>query len=130
MRTTHCRLYLPGHTVHHIHGRKLGEFLACFPERCLHASVTDLGDGWLEAEIDGETKTGWSHDPARVSDFAADSALGKVTYIPFTGTLASAIYNEDGTRFGSTVLYPAWGATPQGFIDGTLKECEMADGPY
>ncbi|MGV0869115.1 hypothetical protein [Corynebacterium kalidii] len=108
MRTTRCNLYLPGHTVHYIQGRKLGEFQIEFPERCRKVTLNDLGAGWFEAVLDGETYLGWNHDPDRVTMLARHSVFGEVVYIPFSKSLAGVRRDDYGRRTGSYVLYPAW----------------------
>ncbi|MDN5683716.1 hypothetical protein [Corynebacterium glyciniphilum] len=130
MRTTHCSLYLPGHTVHYIQGRKLGEYQIEFPERCRQVKITDLGAGWFETEVGGETWLGWNHEPDRVTMFARDSVLGEVVYVPFSKALASVRRDEEGRRKGSFVLYPAWGTTDREFEGARFRKCVVSDGPY
>lgn len=128
MRTTYCNLYLPGHTVHYIQGRKLGEYQIEHPEQCRPVKVTDLGAGWLETEVDGETRLGWNHDPDRVTMFARDSVLGEVVHVPFSEALASVQYHSDGARAGSFLLYPAWGSAGHELEGGQFRKCVHADG--
>lgn len=129
MRTTHCSLYLPGHTVHYIQGRKVAEFRYEHPDECEPVTVNDLGAGWLEATVDGDTRLGWNHDPDRVTMFGRDSVLGEVLYVPFSGALVS-VRSGDGERTGVPVLYPAWGASSGEFDGGGFRSCRPADGPY
>ena len=129
MRTTHCNLYLPGHTVHYIQGRKVGEYTFDHPDECEPVTVTDLGAGWFETTIDGEVRLGWNHDPDRVTMFARDSVLGEVRYVPFSGALAMGSVRDNGPLVGP-LLYPAWGCSSNEFENGGFRSCVLADGPY
>jgi hypothetical protein len=74
----------------------------------LRITLNDLGAGWFEAVLDGETYLGWNHDPDRVTMLARHSVFGEVVYIPFSKSLAGVRRDDYGRRTGSYVLYPAW----------------------
>ncbi|WP_291476239.1 hypothetical protein [Corynebacterium sp.] len=115
MRTTHCTLHTPGHSVHYIQGRRITDFARHYPERCHTVTVTDLGAGWFETEIDGESGTvrlGWNHDHDLVTEIARDSVLGEVVHVPDFGALVRWVGRNRavGPVEGSgTVLLPTWG---------------------
>ncbi|MGP5082127.1 hypothetical protein ACTXJ8_10055 [Corynebacterium variabile] len=112
MRTTHCTLHTPGHSVHYIQGRQITDFARHYPERCHTVTVTDLGAGWFETEIGGETRLGWNHDHDLVTEIARDSVLGEVVHVPDFGALVRWVGagRSVGPVAGSgTVIIPAWG---------------------
>lgn len=132
MRSTHCALHTPGHSVHYIQGRQITDFALHYPDRCHAVTVTDLGAGWFGAEIDGVTRLGWNHDHDLVTAVARDSVLGEVVHVPDFGALVRWV---DGGRHAGTagtagpvtgplnpagtVLLPAW---------GDVRPCVTADG--
>lgn len=112
MRTTHCTLHTPGHSVHYIQGRQITDFALHYPDRCQAVTVSDLGAGWFEADIDGETRLGWNHDHDLVTEVARDSVLGEVQYIPDFEALIRWVGSfRAGARLpgSGTVLLPVWG---------------------
>lgn len=112
MRTTHCTLHTPGHSVHYIQGRRITDFARLYPDRCHTVTVTDLGAGWFETEIDGQIRLGWNHDHDLVTEIARDSVLGEVVHVPDFGALVRWVGADRvaGAVTGSgTVIIPAWG---------------------
>ncbi|HIW91987.1 MAG TPA: hypothetical protein H9870_10040 [Candidatus Corynebacterium avicola] len=109
MRSTHCTLHTPGHSVHYIQNRQITDFARHYPERCHTVTVTDLGAGWFETEIDEDTRLGWNHDHDLVTEIARDSVLGEVTYVPDFSALVRWVDGDGGGRPSGTVLIPAWG---------------------
>lgn len=105
MRTTHCTLHTPGHSVHYIQTRQITDFARHYPDRCRSVAVADLGAGWFETVIDGETRRGWHHDHDLVTDVARDSVLGEVWYVPDFGAL---VRWTGAAQDAATVLVPAW----------------------
>ena len=126
MRSTHCTLHTPGHSVHYIQTRQLTDFARHYPERCHAVTVTDLGAGWFETKIDGETRLGWNHDHDLVTEIARDSVLGEVVHVP---DFAALVRWVDGNSNGSagTVLLPAWGKTGSCAADRAASRQEMRD---
>ncbi|MGO1865574.1 MAG: hypothetical protein ACTH0G_07585 [Corynebacterium variabile] len=122
MRSTHCTLHTPGHSVHYIQGRQITDFARHYPGRCDAVTVTDLGAGWFETKIDGETRLGWNHDHDLVTDVARDSVLGEVVHVPDFDALVrwvsgSGTVGNSGTS--GTVLIPAW---------SDVRPCVAVDG--
>ena len=99
MRSTHCTLHTPGHSVHYIQNRQITDFARHYPERCHAVTVTDLGAGWFETKIDGETRLGWNHDHDLVTEIARDSVLGEVVHVPdFAALVRWVDGNSNGRR--------------------------------
>lgn len=118
-----CRSYNPGHTVHPIQSRLVGEFLASFPERCLPLRLTDLGDGWFETVLHGEVRRGWNHNPSAVNAVVLESLLDNVIYVPESGALVSARHDADGPTGWRGILYPAWGDPGQEIAEIAVRDC-------
>lgn len=121
MRTTHCTLHIPGHSVHYIQGRQIIDFALRHPEQFQPVSLTDLGAGWFETEIDGETRLGWNHDHDLVTAVARDSVLAGVSYVPTFGALVrwTGSARSIGHSGSGTVVTPSWsGARPCAPVDG------------
>lgn len=124
MRTTHCTLHIPGHSVHYIQGRQITDFALHYPDRCRPVTLTDLGAGWFETEIDGETRLGWNHDHDLVTEVARDSVLVEVSYVPDFEALVRWVGGSRavGPLPGSgTVLLPSW---------SEARPCVPVDGRY
>ncbi|AWT26997.1 MULTISPECIES: hypothetical protein [Corynebacterium] len=122
MRTTHCTLHTPGHSVHYLQSRRITDFARRFPDRCVPVTVRDLGAGWFEMPAEGGTRLSWNHDPDLVTDVARDSVYGEVVHVPDFEALVRWVGGNRaaGPVEGSgTVLIPAWGgARPCLTVDG------------
>lgn len=123
MRTTHCTLHTPGHSVHYIQGRRITDFAFHYPDRCHAVTVTDLGAGWFETTIDGEARLGWSHDHDLVTVIARDSVLEEVVHVPDFDALVRRV----GGRTSGTVLIPAWGRAGSCVTTETFVHREVRD---
>lgn len=112
MRHPQCRLFHPGHQVHHIQARKVAEVLHPASgelERFTAAELTDLGGGWFEADVGGETWLGWNHSLDDVAAFSRDSILGEVLFVPEYSALVCVRGQFDSVASQRRLLYPAWG---------------------
>lgn len=138
MRSTHCTLHTPGHSVHYIQNRQITDFALHYPERCHTVTVTDLGAGWFETEIDGDTRLGWNHDHDLVTEISRDSVLGEVIYVPDFSALVrwvdgngvgrpAAAAGATGPGSSGTVLIPAWGKAGSCTTDRVASRQEMRD---
>ncbi|WP_291478421.1 hypothetical protein [Corynebacterium sp.] len=112
MRHPQCSLFHPGHQVHHIQARKVAEVLHPASGdlgRFAPVELTDLGGGWFEAGVDGETRLGWNHSLDDVAAFARDSVLGEVLFIPELSALVCVRGQFDPVASQRRLLYPSWG---------------------
>ena len=104
MRTTHCTLHTPGHSVHYLQNRQVLGFARHYPGRLVDVHLTDIGAGWFDLRIGEYNRLGWYHDHDLVTDIARDSVLGDVQYIPDFHALVRWVGEGAGT-----VLFPSWG---------------------
>lgn len=120
---SHCGSYAPGHVVHPIQSRLVGDFLYYFPERCSRIRLADLGDGWFETVLDGEVRRGWNHDASAVTAVVLESLLDNVLFVPKSRALVSARHDGLGETGWRGILYPVWGGPGQEIADITVPDC-------